>query len=53
MKVKNALTAAWGQYFNNEGLLTFWNSLLLNREYFKPDLRAQSVADIDYQKLHN
>ena len=42
----------FGQYFNWQGIRMFWTTLLFNRRAFIPHVRAHSVADIDYRKLH-
>ena len=41
-----------GQYFNWQGIKIFWSTLLLNRAFFVPHVRAQTPALINYKKLH-
>ena len=42
----------FGQYWNYQGVKMFWNSLISDRRAFLPHLRAHSVAQIDFKKLH-
>lgn len=41
-----------GQYFNWQGIRLFWSTLLFNRRAFIPHVRAKSVDQIDFKKLH-
>ena len=43
---------SFGQYFNYQAIKTFSISLLTNRQNFLPHLRARSVYQVDFRKLH-
>ena len=41
----------FGQYFNYQGIRSFWSALIFNRRAFIPHVRVHSVADINYARL--